>query len=155
MPEVLLRLYLDADILFAGAARSSETAASYALLLLGEPGLIEIVVAAQVIEEAERDLTAKAPAALPAFRRIVERCVDVRPDPLPEAVVARRGLADPEDLPHLVAALEADCRWLVSFNVRDYRPDHPDLTVVAPGRMIQHLRARLAGLLPPPAAPPP
>jgi hypothetical protein len=154
MPEALLRLYIDADVLFAGAARSSETAASYALLLLGEIGLIEAVCAAQAVEEAERSLETKAPLALPAFRRIVGRCIQVLPDPSPAAVREWRGRADPEDLSHLVTAINAGCRWLVTFNERDYRPGHPDLTVIAPGRMIQRLRAQLAAL-PPSTSPQP
>jgi hypothetical protein len=156
MPEALLRLYVDADVLFAGAARSSETAASYALLLLAEIGLLDAVTATQAVVEAERNLAAKAPAALPAFRRVVDRCLRVLPDPAPEAVAHRAGLAQPEDLPHLVAAIDARCRWLVSFNERHYRPGHPDVTVVPPGQMIRRLRARLAGLSPPDSpAPPP
>lgn len=144
-PDARLRLSLDADVLFAGAARSSETAAGYTLLLLGEVGLIEAVTAVQGIEEAERNLTAKVPAALPLFQRVVERCVTILPDPPLAAVLARSGLAQPADLPHLVTAIEADCRWLVSFNERHYQPGHPGISVVAPGVMIRQLRARLVG----------
>jgi predicted nucleic acid-binding protein len=146
MAEEPLRLYLDADVLFAGAARSSETAASYTLLLLGEVGLIEAIVCTQAVEEAGRNLAKKAPVVVPTFRRIVERSVRVVPDPPPAAVTACTGLADPKDLPHLVAALENGCRWLVSFNERDFQPGHPDVTVVAPGQMIRRLRAHLAGM---------
>jgi hypothetical protein len=43
------------------------------------------------------------------------------------------GCADPEDLPILVAALREDCPWLVSFNLRHYRPGVPAITVLRPG----------------------
>lgn len=38
------------------------------------------------------------------------------------------------------------CPWLVTFNVRHYRPDHPNAAVLRPGDFIQRVRHQLAQL---------
>jgi hypothetical protein len=50
------------------------------------------------------------------------------------------GLAERADLPVLMAALQADCSWLVSCNTRHDQPGHPDLIVLPPGDFL--LRGR-------------
>ena len=123
-------VFVDAEGLFAGAASSSEHGASLLILRLGELTLIRIVTSEQVITEAKRNLTAKIPGALPMFRLLVQRALTIVSNPTPEEVAARSGLPDPKDLLILVAALRAQCPWLVTFNVRHYRPGHPDVHVV-------------------------
>ncbi len=140
------RLLLDADVLFAGAASPSEHGASLLILKLAEITLIEAIVSQQVITEAERNLAAKLPPALPAFRMIVARSLQVVPDPSPTDLAPYRGLAEAKDLPVLVAALRQDCPWLVTFNVRHYQPCHPDLKVLRPGDFVQRVREQLAYL---------
>jgi hypothetical protein len=56
------------------------------------------------------------------------------------------GLADPKDLPILVAAIRERCPWLVSFNVRHYQPGHPAVTVLRPGDFVLRLRGLLSVL---------
>jgi len=132
---------MDADVLFAGAA--SVTGASHVILQLGELGIIEVGVPEQARIEAERNLTSKLPAALPAFRTLVGACTTPLPM-APRAIsnrLARAGHADPKDAPILAAALAGDCRWLVTFNVRDYRTDL--LRVSEPGPFLEDLRAQL------------
>ena len=137
-----LRICLDADALFAGAA--SSTGASHVILQLGELGIIQVAVPAQARTEAERNLRTKLPAALPAFRTLVDLCTTPIPMAAPRAAarLARRGEADAKDAPILAAALAADCRWLVTFNLRDYRTDA--IRVVEPGTFLEALRAQLA-----------
>lgn len=134
---------MDADALFAGAA--SCTGASHVILQLGELGIIELGVPEQALGEAERNLGAKLPSALPAFRTLVELCTTPLPEPAAVAAeaLARGGEADPKDAGILAAAIAADCRWLVTFNIRDYRTDQ--LRVVTPGQFVEALRAQLAG----------
>lgn len=134
---------LDADVLFAGAA--SVSGASHALLLLGELGIIDLRVAQMALDEAERNLRAKLPAALPAYRSLVNLCVTPIPMQRRAAAtrLARSGEADVKDAPILAAALAAECRWLVTFNVRDDRTDR--IRVIQPGPFLEELRAQLAG----------
>ncbi len=140
------RVFVDADVLFAGAASPTEHGASLVVLRMAEITLVEALASEQVIAEAERNLADKLPQALPTFRLIVSRSLRVVPDPEPDDLKPHEGLADPEDLPILVAALREGCRWLVTFNVRHYRPGHPDLTVLRPGELVQRVRDQLAYL---------
>ncbi len=140
------RVFVDADVLFAGAASPTEYGASLLILRLGELTLIQAVTSKQVITEAERNLATKMPDALPMFRLLVQRALTVIPDPRPEEVAGHVNLADPKDLPILVAALQAQCPWLVTFNVRHYRPGHPNVRVVRPGEFIRRVREVLAYL---------
>jgi hypothetical protein len=133
---------MDADALFAGAA--SVSGASHVILQLGELGIIEVGVPEQARIEAERNLAAKLPAALAAFRALTHACsVSL---PMPSRAASRRliraGEADEKDAPILAAALAADCLWLITFNLRDYRTDR--LIVSEPGPFLETLRQELA-----------
>jgi hypothetical protein len=113
---------------------------------MAEITLIEAVASKQVITEAERNLTSKIPVALPAFRLLVARCLRVVPNPELADLVTYKGLADPKDLPILVASLRENCSWLVTFNERHYRPGHPAVSVLRPGAFLLHVRDRLSRL---------
>jgi len=140
------RVFVDANVLFAGAASPSEHSASLVILRLAEITLIEALASEQVIVEAERNLAEKLPQALPAFRLIVSRCLRVVPDPQPADLRAHAELADPKDLPILVAAIREDCPWLVTFNVRDFQPGHPAVTVLRPCEFVLRVRDLLTRL---------
>lgn len=141
-----LRVFVDADVLFAGAASSSEHGASLVVLRLAEITLIEAVTSQQVIVEVERNLADYLPSALPTFRMLVSRCLRVVADPLPHEVATHADMADPKDLPILVAAVREVCPWLVTFNIRHFQPGHPAVRVSRPGELVQHVRERLATL---------
>lgn len=140
------RVFVDADVLFAGAAAPSEQGASLVVLRLAEIALIEAVTSEQAIVEAERNLKEKLPTALPAFRLLVSRCLQVVPNPLIVDLEPYQGLADPKDLPLLVAALRENCPWLVTFNVRHYQPGHADIVALRPGDFILRVREQLTRL---------
>jgi hypothetical protein len=140
------RIFVDADVLFAGAASPSEHGASLLVLRLAEITLVEALTSEQVIAEAERNLAEKLPQALPAFRLIASRCLRVVPDPSASDLQPYRGLADPADLPILVAALREGCPWLVTFNVRHFQPGHSRVAVLRPGDFLLRVRDRLARL---------
>lgn len=140
------RVFLDADVLFAGAASPSEQGASLVVLRMAEITLIEALTSEQVITEVERNLIAKMQAALPKFRLLVGRCLTVVANPTPPERAIQAGLADPKDLSILVAALREACPWLVTFNTRHFRPGHPDIAVLTPGAFVQRVRHLLADL---------
>jgi predicted nucleic acid-binding protein len=140
------RVFIDADVLFAGAASPSEQGASLVVLRMAEITLIEALASQQVITEAERNLAGYLPGALPAFHIIVSRCLQVVADPAPGNLVAYQGQADPKDAPILAAAVREACPWLVTFNTRHFQPGHPAVTVLRPGELIQHVRGLLASL---------
>lgn len=140
------RVFIDADVLFAGAASPSDYGASLTVLRMAEITLVDALTSEQVITEAERNLAVKMPSALSAFRLLVDRCLTVVPSPTLEQVQPYHGLAHPSDLPILVASVVHDCPWLVSFNVRHYQPGHRAVVVLKPGEFVQRVRYLLARL---------
>jgi len=142
----LPHVFIDADVLFAGSASPSEFGASLVVLHMAEITLINAVTSQQVITEAERNLSQKMPAALPAFRLLVQRCLVVVSDPEPEDLADYKDLADEKDLPILGAALKEKCSWLVTFSVRHYKPGHPDIAILKPGAFLSEVRYLLSRL---------
>jgi hypothetical protein len=72
-----LRVYFDADVLFAGAASPSERSASQVLLSLSEITLIEGLTSVLALEECRRNLEAKLPAATGDLERLVGRALSL------------------------------------------------------------------------------
>jgi predicted nucleic acid-binding protein len=140
------RIFLDSDVVFAGAASPSEHGASHVILRMGEITLIECVVSEQVVTEVERNLTAKLSGKLPEFRLLVDRSLQIVSDPLPGELALFSGQADPKDLPVLVAALKEGCSHLLTFNLRHYAPDPKRMTVQRPGDFLSTVRSLLADM---------
>ncbi len=140
------RVLVDADVLFAGAAGPHEYGASLVILRMAEITLVKAVTCQQVIDEVERNLAEKMPAALPAFRMLVSRCLQVVPTPLETEIEPYQGLAHDKDLPILVTAVRERCPMLVTFNQRHFRPGHPAVEVMIPGDFVQRVRYLLADM---------
>ena len=147
-PDSPLRVtvFVDADVLFAGAASPSEHGASLVILRLAEITLVDAVTSQQVITEVERNLGEKLPRKLPELRMLVSRCLRVADNPRPEELLPYAGAADPKDLATLVTALHERCEYLVTFNVRHFRPGHADVAVLRPGEFVLRVREQLAYL---------
>ena len=140
------RVFVDADVLFAGSASPSQHGASLVVLRMAEITLINAYTSQQVIGEARRNLAKKIPKALPTFEVLVSRCLTIVTNPSRGDLAAYHGLADVSDLPVLVAALRSECPWLVSFNTKHYMPGHPAVKVLPPGDFLLRIRSILAGL---------
>jgi hypothetical protein len=141
-----LRIYVDADVLIAGASSPSDHSASQVLLTLSEITLIECITSQLALNECRRNLEAKLPEATGDFERLVRRSLSVEEPPSRKALLPYTGLADWKDLPHLVSALQGDCRYLTTYNLDDYRPGHQDLKIVRTGALVRRVRERLATL---------
>ena len=126
-----MRLFLDANILFlAGYSRTSPV---HDLLALGRAGACELVASGYAVEEARRNLAAKAPAgaveSLSAALADVTSVAEARAPAL--EVAATAVLTDPADVPILAAAIQCRADVLVTGDRRAF------------GR---HFRTRLAGI---------
>ncbi len=141
-----LRVFVDADVIFAGAASPSTQGASHILLVMSELTLIEGITSEQAVTEVARNLEAKLPTKLPEFRLLVSRALHVVPDPTLAELRACAGQADPKDLPLLAAALREGCPYFVTFNIRHYFPTGAAIAVLRPGDLILTIRHTLAGL---------
>lgn len=140
------RIFIDADVLFAGSASPQQYSASLVILRMAEITLIKAITSQQVITEVERNLEQKFPAALVTFRMLVSRCLQVLPDPSEQEVDALTGLADPKDLPILAAAVKHNCQFHTTYNTKHFQPGTPNLTVLPPGDLIQRIRYLLSSI---------
>jgi hypothetical protein len=141
-----LRVFFDADVLFAAAASPSESGASHVLLQLAEITLIDGICSEQVFAEAGRNLETKLPNALSPFQMIVHRSLRITADPHPSRVRSLKGAAHWKDLPILVAAADAQCAYLVTFNTRHFEPGLAEVNVLRPGRLVMLVREHLVHL---------
>jgi predicted nucleic acid-binding protein len=125
---------LDADVLIAGLL--SRTGASHAILVLGEIGLLRLVLPEAAVEEVRRNLSAKLPEAVPSFEEFLRAVpVTIHRPTLRDRDRARE-LADPKDVPILTAAIGSGARVLVTNNVRHFRSGE-GVRVVRPRTLIE------------------
>jgi len=128
------------------AGAFSSIGASDILLQLAGLTLLEGRISPLVRSKALRNVTAKAPVALPHLRVLLKTVFpkDATPAVEPPAPVAL--FADPKDRPLLAAALVQQCRYLVTLSQKDFWPPPERILVVGPGDLLRLLRAQLAGL---------
>jgi hypothetical protein len=140
------KVFVDADVIFAGAAAPTEHGASHVVLRMGEITLIDCISSEQAVKEVERNLAEKIPEKLPDFHLLVSRSLRIIGDPQPNDLIAYEGQADPKDLAILVAALKEGCSYLLGFNVRHFTPTTPDILVQQPSGFLITVRSLLGTL---------
>jgi len=141
-----IRVFIDADALFAASASGSEHGASLVVLRLGEITLIDLVTSEQVITEVQRNLQKKMPTALLTFQLLCQKSLTIIANPTEEECLPYKNQADPKDLPILVAALQSESVWLLTFNLRHFYPPPESIKVALPGTFIQEIRHLLTQL---------
>lgn len=146
LPTARLRIYVDADVLLAGAASPVDHSASQVILSLSEITLIDAITSELAVAECIRNLEAKVPAAVATFQLLAERALAMVPPPSEDEVRRYVGSADWKDLPHLACAIDQGCPYLVTYNTSDYRPGHPAVEVLRPGLLVRRIRDRLTQL---------
>jgi predicted nucleic acid-binding protein len=134
-----LRIYVDADVLIAGAA-GSPYGASHVLLVTANVTPLTLISAETAVLESRKNVEEKLPDARSALDDVIKHSVRRVDDPDPRLENRFRDLADDKDAIHLAAAVVYDCKYLVTYNVDDYRPGHEGVEVVRPGVLVQQLR---------------
>ncbi len=109
------KVFVDADVIFAGSAAPTEHGASHVVLRMGEITLIDCISSDQAVKEVERNLAEKIPEKLPDFHLLVSRSLRIVGDPKPGELITYRGQADPKDLPILE---------LNHFAIKKFLPNH-------------------------------
>jgi predicted nucleic acid-binding protein len=117
------KLFFDSSALIAGVL--SRMGAACVLMLFSEQGKLDLFISEHVIEECERSLARKAPAALPAFRSALK---DIQPKIVTaptrdEIQPCLYMISDPTDAPILAAAIKASVDFLVTHNRRHFLDD--------------------------------
>lgn len=105
-----MRIFLDANILFSAA--KTDGAVRQLLGLLGAAGH-ELWVDGYVLEEARRNLAAKAPGAVPALETLVADLRTAEAQPADAGEVFSAQLPE-KDRPVLAAAVRLGCEALVT-----------------------------------------
>jgi hypothetical protein len=105
-----MRIFLDANLLFSAA--KADGAVRRLLALVREAGH-ELCADAYVVEEARRNLAAKAPDGLGALDTLLP-ALRIGPAQLPDAVLASSVSLPEKDLPVLQSAIRLGCGALVT-----------------------------------------
>ena len=143
-----IKVFLDSSALIAGVISSS--GAARVLLVMSENGQVETFISEQVIVESERTIARKVPSALPEFRQTLKEAgLKVVHDPTQKEVKDNLYLiADPDDVPILLAAMKARVDYLATHN-RKHFPDDPKVAenagiqIGTPGDVLAWIRENL------------
>lgn len=143
----MIRVFLDANVFFA--ASYSRTGASRALFQAALESKITIVASEVVLIEAERNLARKAPAALPAFRQLLELVVgEITDKPSREELERAATYVALKDAPIVAAAIKARVDYLTTLDRRHFMRDpqiaeHSGLKIVTPDQLLAILREQV------------
>lgn len=146
-PTNLVKIFIDADVLFRAATASHEYTAALVLLRLAEFTLWDVVTAVYALEEAVRNIRRFMPTQEEPFLRLFSRSVRLIDDPAPDQIGAFATQADWKDVINLAAAVLTDAHVLATFNKHDYTPEKGTMRILTPGELISAARAILHGNL--------
>jgi len=143
-----IKVFLDSSAVIAGVI--SSTGAARVLLVMSETGQIETFISEHVIVESERSLARKVPHALPDFRQAIK---DAKPkifkNPTPKEIKDNLYLiADPEDVPILLSAVQAHVDYLATHNTKHFIDDpkvaeRAGIKIGTPGDVLAWIRENL------------
>jgi predicted nucleic acid-binding protein len=153
MPPKKTRVFLDSNVLLSGLF-SDRGAPRLILdiLSIDLPGL-QAVTGAYNLAEVEKNLRAKLPAALPAFRSCLKLAnIDIVPLPSKTDIIPFAGLTVEKDLPVVASAIAGAADILVTGDKKDLlriRKGRLPFSIVSPAEFLDEvLPAFLKGFLP-------
>ena len=138
------RIFLDASALFAAAY--SPTGAARELLRLGREGSVTLVTNQIAIEEAERNLTRKAPEGVAIIRTLLAALpIEVLATPSPREIQTLLPLVLAKDAPILAGALACGADYLATFDRQhligiDVTSLSTNLIIATPGDILNRIR---------------
>lgn len=140
----MVRVFLDANVYFAGSA--SPTGASALLLQLILNGRLEVMASRLVLREAERNLRRKRPPKdLKAFHQFLKHAkLHVISTPPETTWKPYEGVIHPKDVPVLVAAVVSKAAYLITLDRRHFLTKTviekvPALTILTPGDFLREM----------------
>ncbi|MGH2447523.1 MAG: PIN domain-containing protein [Chloroflexota bacterium] len=110
----LIKVCLDSSVLIAGAISPHGSARD--LLDAGLDDRASLYLSTLVLQETERNLARKAPAALPMFRLFIDALRPQLVDPSTEQVLEAARVVEPKDAPIVAAALAAHADVLATYD---------------------------------------
>ncbi len=145
-PKTANRVFIDSSVLIAAAISSA--GAGRELLIRGMRGDVQLFISPLVLEETERNLRAKAPAALPAFAALQEALAARSVNPTKAAVRQASKHITAKDAPIVAAARLARAPYLATYgqkdvlNHRDLISAHFGIQVVFTDEILKMLRPK-------------
>lgn len=143
-----IKVFLDSSAVMAGVISSA--GAARVLLVMSENGQIETFISEQVIVESERSIAKKVPQALPEFRQTLKDAnLKVVHNPTQEEIEDNLSLiADPDDVPILLAAMKSHVDYLATHNRKHFLNDYKvaekaGLKIGTPGDVLAWIRENL------------
>lgn len=144
-----IKVFLDSSAVIAGVISSS--GAARVLLVMSENGQIETFISEQVIVESERSIARKVPHALPEFRQALkDGGLKVVHNPTQKEIDKNVSLiADPDDVPILLAAMKAHVDYLATHNRKHFLDDpkvaeRAGIKLGTPGDVLAWIRENLS-----------
>jgi predicted nucleic acid-binding protein len=140
----MMRLFVDANVFFTAAL--SATGASREIIRLGTLGTIILIVSELVLEEAERNLAAKRPDALPLLQLFLAIVPFEIVEPTKQEVLAAANYTVLKDAPVVAAAMRANVDFLVTLD-RKHLVGVPEvaqesgLRIVLPEELLEEVRS--------------
>ncbi len=143
-----VKVFLDSSAVIAGVISSS--GAARVLLVMSENGQIETFISEQVIAESERSIARKVPQALPELRETLKDSnLKIIHNPTQEEIDENVSLiADPDDVPILLAAMKAHVDYLATHNRKHFLDDpkvaeSSGIKIGTPGNVLAWIRENL------------
>jgi putative PIN family toxin of toxin-antitoxin system len=138
------RVFVDASVLFA--ATYSRTGSARDLIRLALEGKVTLAISPMVLEEAERNLSQKAPAKVEFYKLLIEIVpFELVADLTKEELLEAASYTHLKDAPVVAAARKAQAEYLVTYD-RKHLIDPPEvaeksgLTIVTPDVVVQAIR---------------
>lgn len=115
-PMTTPRVFVDSSVLFAACLSPAGSARD--LLLAGLRGDLLLPHSSLVLEETERNLAAKAPAGLPAFRQFRPQLELHLVNPTTAQVRRAAAVVESKDAPIVAGAIRARAKYLATYDRR-------------------------------------
>lgn len=144
----MIRAFLDTSVLYAAAY--SETGASREIIRQAARGAVGLVISQLVLEEARRNLQAKAPEVLADLDLLCEAVDFEIVRPTTRDIKAAVQYIVPKDAPIVAAAKHAQVDYLVSLDRRHLvgQPNiaqRSGLKIVLPDELLEEIRKPVDG----------
>lgn len=139
-PLNLLKVYIDADVLFRAATAAHTQTAALVLLSMAEFTLIDLITAQYTLDEVLRNLQIYLPAQVSTLLQLCQQSIRLIENPPADLVQQFNQQAHWKDVINLAAAVHGTARVLVTFNVRDYYPTNQHIYVLTPGQFVSNAR---------------
>ena len=142
------RVFLDTSALLAGLLSSKGAARQ--VLAAGEVGLLELLISADVLTEADRNISRRFPHLVEDYRYFIrEMAPTLVEDPSIREIESAVPWVGRDDAPILAAALKSKADYLITWNTRDFMtpkvPKDIPLKIKTPGDFLQDWTALFKG----------